>query len=103
VPRQQTLRALVDWSYDLLAEQEKVVLGRFSVFAGGWTLEAAEAVCAGGVIAAYEVLDLLSQLVDKSLVGGRGDDGHGRSAEQGALSPAGDGPPVRGREAGGSR
>ncbi len=46
LPRQQTLRALIDWSYDLLSEKEKTLLRRLSVFAGGWTLEAAEAVCA---------------------------------------------------------
>jgi predicted ATPase/class 3 adenylate cyclase len=68
LPRQQTLRALIDWSYDLLAETERALLRRLSVFAGGWTLQAAEAVCAGEVIEAYEVLDLLSRLVDKSLV-----------------------------------
>ena len=47
LPRQQTLRALIDWSYDLLSEPERTLLRRLSVFAGGWTLEAAEAVCAG--------------------------------------------------------
>ena len=67
-PRQQTLRAAIDWSYDLLSEAEGVVLGRLSVFAGGWTLEAAETVCADDRIEAYEVLDLLTGLVDKSLV-----------------------------------
>ncbi len=46
LPRQQTLRALIDWSYDLLSEKEKILLNRLSVFAGGWTLEAAEKVCA---------------------------------------------------------
>src|SRR5439155_22161755 len=46
-PRQQTLRALVDWSYDLLSEEERALFGRLSVFAGGWSLEAAEAVCGG--------------------------------------------------------
>src|SRR5207244_1028055 len=45
LPRQQTLRALIDWSYDLLSESEQSLLRRLSVFAGGWTLEAAEAVC----------------------------------------------------------
>ncbi len=48
LPRQQTLRATLDWSYDLLGEPEQVLLRRLSVFAGGWTLEAAEAVCARG-------------------------------------------------------
>jgi predicted ATPase len=46
LPRQQTLRAAIDWSYDLLSEKEKILLRRLSVFAGGWTLEAAEQVCA---------------------------------------------------------
>ena len=71
LPRQQTLRALIDWSYDLLSEQERLFLCRLSVFAGGWTLEAAEEVCSGGegdTIQSYHVLDLLSQLVNKSLV-----------------------------------
>lgn len=67
-PRQQTLRATMDWSYDLLSEPERAVLRRLSVFAGGWTLEAAEAVCAGDKVATYEVLNLLTQLADKSLV-----------------------------------
>jgi predicted ATPase len=91
--RQQTLRATVDWSHDLLSEQERVVFRRLATFAGGWTLEAAEAVCGGdgarsGVLGAGEggsdpsqpstpdpapstppdVLNLLLQLVDKSLV-----------------------------------
>ena len=68
VPRQQTLQALIDWSYDLLIEPERALLRRLSVFAGGWTLEAAEAVAAGGEIAEPDVLDLLSRLVEKSLV-----------------------------------
>jgi predicted ATPase/class 3 adenylate cyclase len=68
LPRQQTLRALIDWSYDLLLEKERLLLQRLSVFAGGWTLEAAEEVCAGDGIESYDVLDLLSQLVNKSLV-----------------------------------
>jgi predicted ATPase/DNA-binding XRE family transcriptional regulator len=66
--RQQTLRGTVDWSHDLLADEEKVLLRRVSVFAGGWTLEAAEVVCAGEPIERGDVLDLLSGLVDKSLV-----------------------------------
>ena len=46
LPRQQTLRAMIDWSYDLLSPEEQTLLRRLSVFAGGWTLEAAESVCA---------------------------------------------------------
>lgn len=68
LPRQQTLRALIDWSYNLLSPQERTLLNRLSVFLGGWTLEAAEAVCAGGEIEDWQVLDLLTSLVDKSLV-----------------------------------
>ena len=67
LPRQQTLRALIDWSYDLLNEQERVMLTRLSVFAGGCTLDAAESVCAGGNIDEWQVLDLLASLTDKSL------------------------------------
>lgn len=68
LPRQQTLRALIDWSYDHLAENEQLLLRRLSVFAGGWTLEAAEEICAGDGIDTYDVFDLLTQLVNKSLV-----------------------------------
>ncbi|CAG1009518.1 Putative HTH-type transcriptional regulator [Burkholderiales bacterium] len=68
LPRQQTLRALIDWSHDLLSGPERALLRRLSVFVGGWTLDAAEAVGAGGEIAAADVLDLLTHLVDKSLV-----------------------------------
>lgn len=68
MPRQQTLRAAVDWSYDLLSEPERALLRRLSAFSGGWTLEAMEAVCSGGEVDEFEVLDLLSHLVDKSLV-----------------------------------
>ena len=67
LPRQRTLRSLIDWSYDLLNEAEKTLFCRLSVFAGGWTLEAAEVVCAGGVVEAGDVLDLLTSLCDKSL------------------------------------
>jgi predicted ATPase len=72
--RQQTLRQTIDWSYALLADDERRAFARLAVFSGGWTLEAAEAVCAGdgsnpiGSIAPTAVLDLLSQLVSKSLV-----------------------------------
>ena len=67
LPRQQTLRALIDWSYGLLSEAERVLLRRLSVFAGGWSFDAAEAVCAGDGIETEDVLDLLSHLVEKSL------------------------------------
>jgi len=68
LPRQQTLRATLDWSHHLLAEPERVLLRRLAVFAGGWTLDAAEDVCAENGLAADDVLDLLSGLVHKSLV-----------------------------------
>ena len=68
LPRQRTLRALIDWSYDLLSEQERALFRRLSVFAGGWTLEGAEFVGAGDGIERDEVLDLMAQLVEKSLV-----------------------------------
>lgn len=73
-PRQQTLKATIDWSYNLLSPKERLLLQRLSVFAGGWTLEAAEALfpeADGAPLeqpASNEVLDLLSSLVDKSLV-----------------------------------
>lgn len=63
LPRQQTMRALIDWSYDLLSAQEQRLFRRLSIFAGGWTLDAASEVCAGD-----DVFDLLAALVDKSLV-----------------------------------
>jgi predicted ATPase/class 3 adenylate cyclase len=69
LPRQQTLRALIDWSYDLLSPREQTLLRRLSVFAAGWTLEAAEAVCPGDGVEEWEVLDLLASLVEKSMVG----------------------------------
>lgn len=86
LPHHQTLRSLVDWSYDLLSDAERVLLRRLAIFAGGWTLEAAESICsgeragalAGGPIAttsptfvelpAEDVLELLTRLVEKSLV-----------------------------------
>ncbi len=68
LPRQQTLRALIDWSYNLLSEPEKLLLQRLSVFRGGRTLEAAEAVCSGQGVERVDVLDLMSKLVDKSLL-----------------------------------
>jgi predicted ATPase len=66
--RHQTLRATVEWSYDLLSERERRLFDRLSVFAGGFSLEAAEAVCGGDDLDAYELDDLVASLVDKSLV-----------------------------------
>jgi predicted ATPase/DNA-binding CsgD family transcriptional regulator len=67
-PRQRTMRAAIGWSYGLLPAEVKETFARLSVFAGGFTLEAAEGVCPGGVIGEDEILNLLSDLVDKSLV-----------------------------------
>ncbi len=68
MPRQQTLQAAMDWSYDLLSDDERALLRRLSVFMGGWDLEAAEAICSTEGIQGLDVLDLLSRLIDKSLV-----------------------------------
>ncbi len=79
LPRQQTLRALIDWSWDLLSKAERVLLRRLSVFSDGWTLEAAETICqdegwsealqsSSFILHPFEVLDLLTQLANKSLV-----------------------------------
>ncbi len=67
-PRQRTLQGALDWSHDLLSEQEMVLFRRLSVFSGGWTLKAAEAVGTGESVRRGEVLELLSGLVEKSLV-----------------------------------
>ena len=68
LPRQQTLRATLDWSYDPLGEQERAVLRRLGIFAGGFTLEAAAAVVSDDASDEFAVIDLLSQLVGRSLV-----------------------------------
>ncbi len=79
LPRHQTLRGAVEWSYQLLSEPERLLFDRLSVFRGGFTLEAAEEVCSGAGLESYEALDVLSQLVDKSLVVvGEGPDGQAR-------------------------
>jgi tetratricopeptide (TPR) repeat protein len=62
------MRALIDWSYDLLGDAEKAVFRRVAVFAGGWTLEAAGEICSDDAIESWDVLDLLGALVDKSMV-----------------------------------
>jgi predicted ATPase/DNA-binding XRE family transcriptional regulator len=67
-PRYQTLRASIDWSWNLISEPERTLLRRLTVFAGGWTLEAAESVCSTAGVESHEVSGLLSQLVAKSLV-----------------------------------
>ena len=63
LPRQQTLRALIDWSYELLSEDERALMRRLSIFAGGWTFEAAETICNN-----LDVFEYLPQLINKSLV-----------------------------------
>jgi predicted ATPase/class 3 adenylate cyclase len=68
LPRQQTLRALIDWSFDLLTEQERILLRRLSVFAGGRTLQAVEDVCSDDKLDEFEIIDVITSLVDKSLV-----------------------------------
>lgn len=68
MPRQQTLAAAIDWSYNLLSNPERALLSRLSVFAGGWTLDAAEQICASAGLEQLDILDLLTQLVNKSLV-----------------------------------
>lgn len=68
LPRQQTLEAAIDWSFDLLSDQEKTLFGRLAVFMGGFTLESAEAVCGVDPLDEYLVLDHVGHLVDKSLI-----------------------------------
>ena len=68
LPRQKTLSALIDWSYDLLSTQEQTLFNRMAIFAGSFTLDAATSVCAGDGIDQLHVLDLTASLVDKSLV-----------------------------------
>jgi predicted ATPase/DNA-binding CsgD family transcriptional regulator len=78
MPRQRTLHATMDWSHELLSREERVLFRRLSVFAGGFTLEAAESICAGEELQRDEVLELLSQLVDKSLAVAQERDGAAR-------------------------
>jgi predicted ATPase/DNA-binding SARP family transcriptional activator len=68
LPRHQTLRATIDWSFDLLSEAERILFRRLSVFSGGFTLHAAEAIAAGGDIVQSQVVELLGNLINKSLV-----------------------------------
>jgi predicted ATPase len=103
-PRQRTLRGTLDWSYYLLSEPERVLFGRLSVFAGGWALEASEAVASGEGVEESEVLDLLSGLVEKSLVVVKGSDEGGmryrllepvRQYALGKLENSGEAEPVK--------
>jgi predicted ATPase/DNA-binding SARP family transcriptional activator len=68
LPRHRTLRATIEWSHELLSEKERILFRRLAVFMGGWTLEAAKEVCRENGIGSEEILNLLSQLVNKSLV-----------------------------------
>ena len=103
LPRQQTLRACIDWSYDLLTDTERVLLRRLAVFAAGWTLAAAESVGAGGTVDASDILDLTDRLVQKSLVEFDAEDGRYRLLEtvrqyaQERLDQAGEGSLTRTR------
>ena len=80
--RQQTLRGTVAWSYDLLSADEQTLFGRLAVFAGGFTLEAAEAVCSPGTPGEGEVLETLASLVDNSLLVPRSGASPGRESEE---------------------
>jgi len=108
IPHHRTLHATMDWSHGLLSEGERVLFRRLSVFAGGFTLEAAESVCAGGDLDEGGVLDLLSHLVDKSLVTAWEVDGAARyrlletvrQYGREKLSVAGEAGEFRGRHAG---
>jgi predicted ATPase/DNA-binding XRE family transcriptional regulator len=68
LPRHQTLRAAIDWSYDLLSESEQLLLRRLAAFSGGWSLDAAEQICADEKLDQAEILGLMGKLVDKSLI-----------------------------------
>ena len=78
VRRQQTLRASVDWSHALLTEPERILFRRLAVFMGGFDLDAAQAIAGGGDVESYQVLDLLTLLVDKSLVAAESTSGRTR-------------------------
>jgi predicted ATPase/class 3 adenylate cyclase len=68
LPHQQTLQALIDWSYDLLSDPERTLFRRLGIFVGGRTLDALEIICSGDGLEEFEILDLVQQLADKSLV-----------------------------------
>jgi predicted ATPase/DNA-binding XRE family transcriptional regulator len=87
LPQHRTMRATIDWSHDLLCECEQILLRRLSVFAAGWTLETAEDICSGAGIERSDVLDLLAQLVDKSMVLVDVDGAHDAMARYRLLEP----------------
>ena len=68
LPRQQTLTALIDWSYDLLLEEEKIMWNRLSIFSGGWKMEAAEEICSDEMISKHNVMDIINSLTEKSII-----------------------------------
>ena len=78
LPRQQTLRAMIDWGHELLSPAEQMLLRRLAVFSGGWTIEAAVGVCSGDGLPEYSIVTLLLQLVDKSHVVAEGASGEVR-------------------------
>jgi len=84
-PRHRTLRATLRWSYELLDERERILLARLSMFAGGWTVEAAEAVGSGEGIAAEEIVDALGGLVAKSMI--QAEPGTGNAVRYTMLEP----------------
>ncbi|MBO0804912.1 MAG: AAA family ATPase [Nocardiopsaceae bacterium] len=105
LPRHRTLRALIDWSYDLCSERERAAWARLSAFSGGFDLDAAEAVCASGDLPQGAVLDTLAALVDKSILAAEDHDGRIRYhmletiREYGSvrLRESGTGPAIRKR------
>src|SRR5207302_5205289 len=68
LPRHRTLRALIEWSYELADDRERILLARAGVFSGGFSLEAAEEICSGEVVTSEEILDIIAELVDQSLI-----------------------------------
>jgi len=108
LPRQQTLQALIDWSWNLLDEQERVLFRRLSVFSGGWMLEAAQAVSGFDPLDEFDVFDVMEQLINKSLVTVKhlpeGETRYGmlesiRQYTQNKLFDAGEGETLRNRHA----
>ena len=95
LPRQQTLLATVDWSYQLLSDTERALFERLAVFRGGFSLDAAEAIVSGDGVDDFDVFDHLASLVDKSMIQG--------GADSGTLPSARDAAAVRSRQTHGRR